>query len=415
MSTTTIYTTTADGYLKSENATYSTARAGGTITKLDNYQDIWVDQAPGYLLYCAFLAFDTSGIPDDDEISAATLSLYPHESDAYAGSPGTLEVYAYDFGSSLETGDWVAGADVSALTLVASTTTSGWTTGARRALASQEAFKAAINKIGSTRLFICLSGFRTGDAPASESWFGFHSAEKGAGYAPMLVVEHAAPLMSTTTTVYAGTNDGYITSANATYATARSGGTLSVTNAEVDLWIDQYNGSPYELYCSYLAFDTSGVGTDVISAVRMYGYPENTYGPVFGSPGALEVYQYTWTSPLTTADWVPGATVAGWTKIASIAAGSFTAGAYRQFTSESGFPAAINKTGTTYLYLCTADFRTGSAPATEDGYGLCSADDSGGIYAVKLEIDHAPAATGLWLPSLMGPKHYPEFGGLRYG
>ena len=199
-----------------------------------------------------------------------------------------------------------------------------------------------------------------------------------------------------TTTVYAGTNDGYITSVNATYATARSGGTLSVTNAGVDLWIDQYNGSPYELYCAYLEFDTSGIpDTDVVSAARLYLYPETTFGPIFGSPGALEAYAYDWGGgTLTTADWVAGASVSGLTKLASIAAGSFTAGAYRQLTSEAAFPAAINKTGSTLLYLCTADFRTGSAPAAEDGYGTCSADDSGGIYAPKLEIDHAPAAGG---------------------
>ena len=199
-----------------------------------------------------------------------------------------------------------------------------------------------------------------------------------------------------TTTVYAGTNDGYLTSVHATYATARSGGTLSVTNAGVDLWIDQYNGSPYELYCAYLEFDTSGIpDTDVVSAARLYLYPETTFGPIFGSPGALEAYAYDWGGgTLTTADWVAGASVSGLTKLASIAAGSFTAGAYRQLTSEAAFAAAINKTGTTYLYVTFADFRLGTVPTTEDGYGMYTANKQG-TYAPKLEIDHAPAAGGI--------------------
>ena len=198
-----------------------------------------------------------------------------------------------------------------------------------------------------------------------------------------------------TTTVYAATSDGYLTSKHAIYATARSGGTITVQTANYEHWIDQYlGGGLYELYATYLAFDTSFVDTDAISAVRMYAYPEATYGPVFGSPGPMEVYPYNWGGTLVIGHWIPGATVAGMTKLASIAAGSFTAGAYRQLTSEAAFAAAINKTGTTYLYVTFADFRLGTVPTTEDGYGMYTANKQG-TYAPKLEIDHAPAAGGI--------------------
>lgn len=199
MSTTTVYSSTADGYLYSDNPTYSTARSGGTIDVASGDNEIFVDQqlssGPTYILYNGYLDFDTSSIPDGDVISAVTLSLYPEGTYTYGGSPGALEAYAHDWGATLGTDDWVPGADVSAKTLLASWTGS-WTAGAYRDLTSETAFKAAINKTGTTRLFLCISGFRTGTAPTGEDYYGFYTANKGDGYKPKLVIEHAAAAAS---------------------------------------------------------------------------------------------------------------------------------------------------------------------------------------------------------------------------
>lgn len=196
MSTTTVYSSTADGYLYSYNPTYSTARIGGTIGVASGNNEIFVDQqlssGPTYILYNGFLDFDTSAIPDSDEISAVTLSLRPEDTYPYGGSPGALEVYAHDWGATLGTDDWVPGADVAAKTLLASYTGS-WTAGAYRDLTSKDAFKAAVNKTGATRLFLCVSRFRTGTVPTGEDYYGFYTANKGDGYKPKLVIEHAAP------------------------------------------------------------------------------------------------------------------------------------------------------------------------------------------------------------------------------
>ena len=195
MSTTTVYPSTADGYLTSgSDVSYATARSGGAVRNIHNTDGaMLVDQykgGDGYF-YCrsGYLDFDTSSIPDTDEISAVTLSLYAIQ--AY-GSPGALEVYAYDWGEELTFADWIAGADVAAMTLLASYSGT-WSGGAYRALTSETAFKAAINKTGVTRLFLCTTKFRTGSAPSDEDGYTFYATEKGTTYRPKLVIEHAPP------------------------------------------------------------------------------------------------------------------------------------------------------------------------------------------------------------------------------
>ena len=195
MSTTTVYPSTADGYLTSgSNVSYATARSGGAYRAIHNTDDtMLVDQYPsgGGYFYCrsGYLDFDTSSIPDTDEIFAVTLSLYA----IYAfGSPGALEVYAYDWGEELTFADWIAGADVAAMTLLASYS-GRWSGGAYRALTSETAFKAAINKTGVTRLFLCTTKFRTGSAPSDRDGYTFYATEKVTTYRPKLVIEHAPP------------------------------------------------------------------------------------------------------------------------------------------------------------------------------------------------------------------------------
>lgn len=194
MSTTTVYSSTADGYLTSgSDVSYATARSGRAIQEIHNTDDdLWVDQykyGSYYFCYSGYLDFDTSSIPDTDEISAVTLSLYAIN--AY-GSPGALEVYAYDWSTSLTFADWIAGADVAAMTLLASYPGT-WSGGAYRDLTSETAFKAAISKTGVTRLFLCTTNFRTGSAPTDDDGYNFYATEKGTTYRPKLVIEHAAP------------------------------------------------------------------------------------------------------------------------------------------------------------------------------------------------------------------------------
>lgn len=129
---------------------YSLVRAGTGLYVRSDAQYASVGQiyaSSRYYAWEAFLSFNTSSIPDDDVVSAVTLSI-EYASDVSA-TDFTLEVYAVDFGESLATDDWVPGADISG-TLLASFDTSGWSSG-WNAFTSQGAFKSAINKTGSTQ------------------------------------------------------------------------------------------------------------------------------------------------------------------------------------------------------------------------------------------------------------------------
>ena len=118
MATTLIYADTSDGYLRSDNATYSVARAGYNLTVLDTQSLANCGQAYSgglYYLYELFLSFDTSSVssPGLAEVKA-TPSNQP-------GGSWNVLAAAYDWGSSIDTGDWQDGTDLAALTPIDAT------------------------------------------------------------------------------------------------------------------------------------------------------------------------------------------------------------------------------------------------------------------------------------------------------
>lgn len=104
----------ADGYLRSESATYLTAaHFGGTLTAFDTTPDMLLGQfsAGGvWSVYECFFSFDVAGaIP-----AGATLlnvAIRYQVSDIH-GSPVTIEAYEYDWGAALTTADWVQGFNI---------------------------------------------------------------------------------------------------------------------------------------------------------------------------------------------------------------------------------------------------------------------------------------------------------------
>jgi hypothetical protein len=81
---------------------------------------------PNYTIYEGFYQFDTSGIGDTDTIDSAVFSLHGHTDNSVTDF--TINCRLKDWGTGLTTADWVAGADLSALTLLATFATSGFTT-----------------------------------------------------------------------------------------------------------------------------------------------------------------------------------------------------------------------------------------------------------------------------------------------
>ena len=206
MSTLVVYSDTTDGYIGSADVgaspSYAAARAG-TGSVLDAYAGIELtfgqqfttsgdpDYIPDYDIYESFLAFNTSSIPDTDTVSAAVLnlrSLYDHSTTDF-----TIEARLYDWGTGLTTADYVAGASLSALTLLAHRdTASGWTVNTAYDL-TDDAFAANVSKTGTTRLLLCSSRTTGNNTPTTYEQGSAYSADQtGTTSDPKLTVTYSS-------------------------------------------------------------------------------------------------------------------------------------------------------------------------------------------------------------------------------
>ena len=141
-------------------------------------------------------------------------------------------------------------------------------------------------------------------------------------------------------------------------------------------WFNSYRTSyDYTTYESFLQFDTSLLPDTAIidAAVLTLYYDMSIYGadPDAGyylNPVAhvVEARIKDWGTDVTSADWVAGASLSGLTKVATRSFSGNTAyyPGPKVFTSEAAFAANINKTGATYLILCTDKQVAGTAPTS---------------------------------------------------
>jgi len=168
-----------DGYIQSTNATYLTARSGGTLTvETGSYglcvQD-WVSSQ--YWCYESFLSFDTSAYTS--AISAAYLVFYA--ASLWNGG-GPFSVRTKDWGAAIDTGDWVAGASIGSLPLVGN----GYVASVDFQWVALDPL--AINKGGVTRLLLALNKLTDGTAPAATEGFSFTQNEFAGQYRPRLFI-----------------------------------------------------------------------------------------------------------------------------------------------------------------------------------------------------------------------------------
>jgi hypothetical protein len=120
VATTTLYPTANSGALFSYDAAYANARAGTGTLAVQGAGDARIGQRlttdPTYQVWQYELEFDLASIAGAT-ISAAILSLFVTAVD---GTPGyVIEVRMHDYGTSITTADFVAGASLSSKTLVA--------------------------------------------------------------------------------------------------------------------------------------------------------------------------------------------------------------------------------------------------------------------------------------------------------
>jgi len=210
VSTLVVYSDTSDATLLSLDGVddeydpvggaYPPARAG---TGSDLFDYLGVSSTLAYVgQYCGtwayvpyvwetFLGFDTSSIPDGDTVSAAVLRVT-----SYADSSTTdfdIQARLRDWGTTVTTADWVAGADLSGLTLLGSyATSSGFTANTGYDL-SDTAMAANVNKTGSTRMLLCSSRTTNNNAPTTPEYVGTYSSDyTGTTRDPKLTVTYAA-------------------------------------------------------------------------------------------------------------------------------------------------------------------------------------------------------------------------------
>lgn len=198
----------------------------------------------------------------------------------------------------------------------------------------------------------------------------------------------------TVTTVFAGTNDGNISSSNATYATARSGSGLVADTASIILTAggQDLSFTTYDVYEGFFSFDTSPVpDADTISAVVLSLKGDDAgSSPTF----SLQARVFNWGATLTTADWIAGASLSGNTLVATFATSGWSITAYNAFTeSGTAFRTAINKTGTTFLMTCSDQTVSGTTPTdTNQLVNVWMADNAGTTSDPKLVITSSSVA-----------------------
>ena len=159
MSTLVVYAATTDGHIESyggEGSAYLDVRAGGTLTASTAgtgllFGDRGFDEVEGnplsYWVWESFIQFDTSSIGSGSTVSAAVLTLSPIN--IYNAS---VQARLRDWGTALTIEDWVAGASLSGLTLLAH----GAFLFSMAAIdLTDDAFPANVNKVGPTRLLLC--------------------------------------------------------------------------------------------------------------------------------------------------------------------------------------------------------------------------------------------------------------------
>jgi len=208
VSTLVVYSDTSDGVIDSADGyddeydgwdgDYAVTRSGtGVVLEAVTGLIVAVGQLGAasfywvFWVYEGFLGFDTSSIPDTDTVSAAVLRVTSYAD--YSTTDFDIQARLRDWGTTVTTADWVAGADLSGLTLLGSYATSGGFTATTGYDLSDTAMAANVSKTGSTRMLLCSSRTTNNNAPTGAEYVNIYSAdETGTTRDPKLTVTYAA-------------------------------------------------------------------------------------------------------------------------------------------------------------------------------------------------------------------------------
>jgi hypothetical protein len=221
MPTYTFYGDVADDYFDMEGTPYAVVREADpreafyvTDTHFVIGQQYSAD-FDSYTIYQADIAFDTTGLPENEAIESATIAAW------LVSGPGTtdftIEVRQHDWGTTVDAEDWLKGSDLDSKPLLASLPTTSLVAGYNE-FAAEDALVAAISPTGVLRAVVCSDHHRLGTAPTGDETATFNSADAGGSQVKLVVV--------TSTPAF---ND------NGTYASSTTTGTtLSIEGANTD-------------------------------------------------------------------------------------------------------------------------------------------------------------------------------------
>lgn len=190
---TTVFATTGDGFIITDSSSYTSARAGSGATVDTTTSPARAGQVTGVDQYrCpeTFVSFDTSAIADSDVVSSVDLTLYMGVQ--VSSNHFTLEARTKDWGATLTTGDYVAGASLSGLPLLASLSTTA-ILGGSQALTSEAAFLTATGmKTGVVYVMLSSSRHRLGNTASGNEYVQIWTADfTGTTQDPALTITHA--------------------------------------------------------------------------------------------------------------------------------------------------------------------------------------------------------------------------------
>lgn len=175
-----------DGYIESNDSTYATARAGSGLALQTSA--ISAGQDVGYFIEQGFVSFDTSSVVGT--VSSATLSLFVLTDNSTTDF--TINARRLDY-ATLTTADFVAGASLGALPLLATLATAGLGTPVYNAFTSDGNFLTNINQSGTTGIVLSSAKTDANTAPTNTEIVQFSSSTaSGTTQDPKLVIDAAA-------------------------------------------------------------------------------------------------------------------------------------------------------------------------------------------------------------------------------
>jgi len=191
---TTFYSTVSDGFLEKGNSSYTGAHnAANADWVRGSFPILAIGQAsigtPSYFIQRGALFFDTSSLPDDVYITAATLSLYGYFNESYTD----FDIIVVDgslLNDPLVSGDY--GDLLTQTTSGGAFNTAGFSTSGYNNIPLNAIGIGWISKTGMTQVGLRSSRDITATVPSGFEHVGVHPSESeaGVGYRPMLVVSY---------------------------------------------------------------------------------------------------------------------------------------------------------------------------------------------------------------------------------